>query len=802
MKCKTQQSSLKSSFRFQAMWCHNVELLDNIKRCWETPLSPYSRGLFGFYFKLKRLKQTLKKWNKESFGNIFVDITRAEEDALKKEIIYDRSKNPNDRKEVNEAYAKLNRLLSKEEAYWKQKAGIKWLNEGDNNSKFFHAWVRKKCAKNNITSITNEGVILKEPREIQTSAMDYFERILTRESTGNCDRILDNIPQLVTQSDNDLLNRAPDIEEIKEVVFSINKESAAGPNGYSSLFYQYSWEIITLDLLDAIQDFFNGRVISTGITSTSIILIPKKAEAKEWKDFRPISLCNVINKILTKVMSSRLNKILPRIISASQSGFTPGRDIGDNILLAQELIQNIDRKTRGGNAVLKLDMAKAYDRVDWEFLFKVMEKFGFNQDWIDKIKRSINNCGFSILINGELKGYFKSTRGLRQGDPISPSLFIILAECLSRGLYYLFYNNVDLQFRYGGRIPVSHLAFADDIVIFTNGQKSSLNKIMKFISHYTESSGWAINCNKSSLYTRREIHRNVIAENTGFQYLPLPMIYLGVPLYKGHKRAVLFEELISKIKRRILGWEHRWLSAGGRISLINHVLSSMPIHLLQILDPPQCAINKISRLFTSFIWGDSSQYKKIHWASWDKICYPTEEGGIGCKSISDLNLAFDCKLWWKFREQKSLWSQVLLAKYCRNNHASAANHRSTDSGVWNRMLKAKNIAEPYIAWRIGEGKINIKFDIWLKSGSFQGRLTQDLPQDKLVRDFRNSNGWDTTLLNSILPAEVVNEIVKIPDTKLPDKMFWIPNSSGEFSISSCINLFRQDKSTQLAYKNI
>lgn len=283
------------------------------------------------------------------------------------------------------------------------------------------------------------------------------------------------------------------------------------------------------------------------------LLYPKKTEAMEWKDYRLISLCNVINKILTKVLSVRLNKVLPKIISITQSGFTPSRDIGDNILLAQELIQSIDRKTRGGNVVLKLDMAKAYDRVDWEFLFKVMDKFGFNQDCIEKIKRCINNCSFSILINGELKGYFKSTRGLRQGDPISPSLFIILAECLSRGLNNLFLRNNELQFRYGGGILVSHLGFADDIVIFTNGQKSSLSKLMSFLRQYTDNSGQAINCDKSSFTTSKEIHRRVVADNTGFQYQPLPMVYLGVPLYKGHKKASLFEDLISKIKRRILG---------------------------------------------------------------------------------------------------------------------------------------------------------------------------------------------------------------------------------------------------------
>jgi hypothetical protein len=294
----------------------------------------------------------------------------------------------------------------------------------------------------------------------------------------------------------------------------------------------------------------------------------------------------------------------------------------------------------------------------------------------------------------------------------------------------------------------------------------------------------------------------VVEENTGFQYQSLPMLYLGVPLYKGHKKAVLFEDLINKMKRRLLGWENRWLSACGRLTLIKHVLGSMPMHLLQILDPPKCIINNISRMINGFIWGETSQNKKIHWSSWDNICYPVEEGGIGCNSLVDLTIAYNCKLWWKFREQKSLWSQVMKAKYCRVNHACIVDHSYQESNLWKRMIKVRNLVEPQIAWRIGEGKANFKHDVWLKSGAIQGRLKQEIHQDKCVMDFRKNNEWDTTMLNDILPGVVVNEISKIPISNQPDKMFWKPNASGKFTISSCINLFRQCKTRQLAYKHI
>lgn len=148
--------------------------------------------------------------------------------------------------------------------------------------------------------------------------------------------------------------------------------------------------------------------------------------------------------------------------------------ISDNILLAQELIGKIDRKSRGGNIALKLDMMKAYDRLEWDFLFRMLEQFGFNSQWIGMVRRCISNCWFSLLINGGAMGYFKSERGLRQGDSISPLLFILAAKYLSRGLNALFAQYPSLHFISDCSMSVSHLAFADDILIFTNGAKSSL----------------------------------------------------------------------------------------------------------------------------------------------------------------------------------------------------------------------------------------------------------------------------------------------------------------------------------------
>ncbi|KAL0393382.1 UNVERIFIED_CONTAM: Retrovirus-related Pol polyprotein from type-1 retrotransposable element R2 [Sesamum radiatum] len=311
--------------------------------------------------------------------------------------------------------------------------------------------------------------------------------------------------------------------------------SAAGPDGFSALFYQVCWDIIAQDVLIAVQDFFCCTPMPKNFKATSIALIPKVLNPSVWTDYRPISLCNVSNKICSKIMNDRLSRILPRIIAPSQSGFVGGRLISDNILLAQELIHTLDEKRRYENVVYKLDMAKAYDRVQWQFLYNVLRKMGFNEKWIQLVKNCIEQCWFSVLVNGDKAGFFSSSRGVRQDDPISPSLFIILAD-----------------------------------------------------------------------------------------------------------------DLITRMRAKLLGWKQSMLSHGGRLALIKSTLCSMPLHLIQVLNPPKPILHCIEQIIAKFFWGTTDQHKKIHWTKWKKICQPVKEGGLGIRRMPDVVTAFTFKLWWRF----------------------------------------------------------------------------------------------------------------------------------------------------------
>ncbi|WRX22756.1 Reverse transcriptase domain - like 10 [Theobroma cacao] len=398
--------------------------------------------------------------------------------------------------------------------------------------------------------------MLENQKQIEVSTIEYFAKLLKAEAT-NLTRFNTNlIPYLISDMDNQALCAEPIMQEVKEAVYAIDKDSTVGLDEFSSLFYQQCWHIIAKDLLIAVKDFFSRSSFLKGVTSTTLVLLAKKLDAESWSDFHLISLCIVFNKIITKLLANRLAKILSSLILDNQSGFINGRLISDNILLAQELVSKINYKARGGNVILKLDMMKAYDRLNWDFLYLILEKFGFSCQWIDIIKRCISNCWFSLLVNGHLVGYFKSERGLRQNDSISLLLFILAAKYLSRGC----------------SLNISHLAYADEIMIFTNGSKSALEK----------ASGQKISQQQSCFITAPSI----IAQSTGFHHKTLPVTYLGVLFHKGPKKTLLFDSLLSKIRDRISGWENKVLLPGGRITLIRSVLSSLPIYLLQVLKPP------------------------------------------------------------------------------------------------------------------------------------------------------------------------------------------------------------------------
>ena len=217
-------------------------------------------------------------------------------------------------------------------------------------------------------------------------------------------------------------------------------------------------------------------------------------------EFRPISLCNVGYKIISKIFSSRLKRILPKIISETQSAFVAGRLITDNILVAQEMFHAVrtNPSCKEKFVAIKTDMSKAYDRVEWSFMEALLLMFGFDQQWVARIMKCITTVSYQVLINREAKGHITPTRGLRQGDPLSPFLFILCTEVLISHIKQAEQNQTITCIKIARECPaISHLLFAYDSLFFCKAEQSQCEELVRIIDVYGNASGQQLNKSKS-----------------------------------------------------------------------------------------------------------------------------------------------------------------------------------------------------------------------------------------------------------------------------------------------------------------
>lgn len=290
-------------------------------------------------------------------------------------------------------------------------------------------------------------------------------------------------------------------EDVKEAFFSLARNKTGGPDGYYVELYTATWDLIVPEVTEAILEFFRSGCLLKQWNSTTLVLIPKIPNASHPSEFRPISCLNTLYKVISKMLASRLKEILPLMVSKSQSAFLPGRLLAENVLLATDLVNGYNTQNITPRAMLKVDLRKAFDCIRWDFVIASLRALAIPESFIRLISECLSTASFSIAINGALGGFFNSTRGIRQGDPLSPYLFVLAMECLSR-LLDLRYGSGDIGYHPRTETSrISHLMFADDVMIFFDGNNNSLHGIAKCLDDFASWSGLAMNATKTELYS-------------------------------------------------------------------------------------------------------------------------------------------------------------------------------------------------------------------------------------------------------------------------------------------------------------
>ena len=348
-------------FRFEAIWLNDNSCEDVIRDSWDFRLQ--SGLVWGFTRKIMACQDNLKDWNRTTFGHVRF--------ALKRKMAELKEAEEGDCYRIDPGQIQLLRkeigsLQSREECMWKQRARNSWLKEGDRNIAYFHCRANQRNRRNLILGLEDDNGVWVEDETKMGGIEGYFKNIFSTSNPSKIDNILNGILHPVDVDVDPSVGGDFQAYEMKQALNQMAPNTAPGPDGMSPIFYKSFWHIVGEDVTAVVLQALNSSIVPESLNATFISLISKVKNPKKVSDFRPISLCNVVYKLIAKVVVNRLKKLLAKMIPDSQSAFLSGRLITDNILVAFETLHFLKRKTQGklGYMALKLDMNKAYDMVE------------------------------------------------------------------------------------------------------------------------------------------------------------------------------------------------------------------------------------------------------------------------------------------------------------------------------------------------------------------------------------------------------------------------------------------------------
>lgn len=415
---------------------------------------------------------------------------------------------------------------------------------------------------------------------------------------------------------------------------------APGPDGFNLECIKKCWPVMKNEIISMIQEFHTNAKLLSGINSSFLVLIPKKDNPLGLGDYRPISLVSSIYKILAKILSRRMKEVLPAVINEVQSAFVSGRHILDGVMIANEVIDGWHKAKKGG-IILKLDFEKAYDSLNWVFLLSMLGNLGFGTRWIRWIKTCITSVKVSILVNGAPTEEFVPQKGLRQGDPLSPFLFLVAAEglnlLLSRALEKGLIKGASVGTK---QLGISHLQFADDTIIFCEGELEEVMNIKRVLRCFEVLSGLRINYHKTVVcgVGIQEEQTKVFAEALNCLSKKLPFNFLGLPLGANPRRRSTWSPVVDKIQKKLSSWKRKLMSVAGRLTLIKSALSNLLTYFLYFFKMPKGVVKTISKLQAKFLWRGSDSSRKVHLVKWREVTNSKNQGGLGVRDLGEVNV--------------------------------------------------------------------------------------------------------------------------------------------------------------------
>ncbi|KAL0302122.1 UNVERIFIED_CONTAM: hypothetical protein Scaly_3043400 [Sesamum calycinum] len=675
-------------FRFNNYLAQLPGFLGSVANIWKHHIP--GTAMYEIVCKLKILKAEFRRQTKRT-GELSVNVRKAKEFLDKAQALFSTY-----HEDIYLTLVKCCRrvyagAVKLEISMLQQRAKLRWLKHGDQNSKVFFRKINLTRVKQRVFQVAKaSGETLTNQQEVIQEFISYFQTLIGGSSpirTVDLGFLQHELRQ-ITPAEASLLVATVTAAEVKEAFFDIEVESAPGPDGFGSAFYRAAWPVVGQSMLEAVGEFFRTGKLLKQINTTLLALIPKVNMPTYVSDYRPISCCNVLYKAITKIIVKRIQRVLPLLINYSQNAFVPGRSISDNILLAQELLAGYNQTRLPERCTLKVDIQKAYDSVEWDFLLEVLRLFNFPTHFITLIVQCVSTASFSVSLNGAIHGFFKGGRGLRQGDPMSPYLFVLVMEVGSALLRYRVQQSPQFQYHWKCKdLGLINLCFADDVLLFCLKVNPSKSQI---------------------IFSRAVQQRQQLLDCVGFQEGSLPIKYLGIPLTSSRLTLADCRPLIDKVDTRLAGWNHQHLSYAGRLQLIKSVLSTLHMYWASVFILPKGVLKMLERKMRTFLWQGPSGGRQAK-VAWDQICKPKAEGTRSAQphyhesgTYSETNVA-------GFKNDgSSIWVDWIQRYRLRHSTLWTFN-RTTGSWCWKKMLKLRPILRRGAHYKVGDGS---SFSLW------------------------------------------------------------------------------------------
>ncbi|KAJ0570205.1 putative RNA-directed DNA polymerase [Helianthus annuus] len=773
--------------------------------------------------KLKWIKFRMKQWvtnhkaSKE--GTYKANIDQLEALELLSET---RDLTPNElelRAECKDLIIKEDKLRSMD---LQQKARVRWAVDGDENTRYFHGVINANVSCNRINGLKIDGAWVTDPTLVKDYVYGYFANKYSEPMPIRPVLVCPNLASLTSLEAESLIVPFT-CEEVRKAVWDCAGDRAPGPDGINFRFLKKCWELFQVDFMRVFEDFFWNTTLNQGCTSSFLALIPKCNDPGGLGEYRPISLINCINKVISKVLVGRLKTVIHKLVSEEQTGFLEKRSILDGPLMLNELIAWMKRSKKEG-MIWKVDLEKAYDSLSWDFLDSILGQMNFPTRWIKWVMGIVTSAKASVLVNGSPTQEFTCYRGLRQGDPLSPFLFVIAMEALSGVLKKACSVGVFRGIKCASNGPlISHFLYADDVVFLGEWSGQNAMNLKRILRCFYLASGLRVNASKSNLYgigvdeTRVQDMASLLkckAEKFPFKYLGL---YVGANMNLCRN----WEPVVEMFRKRLSLWKAETISFGGKLTLVKSVLNALPTYFFSLYKAPRKIIDRLESIRRDFLWGGTTEHAKMCWVKWKKVMTPMDMGGLGLGSLREANTAMLLKWWWRFKvDQEGLWRKIIWSIHSGSRTWNFIPAKVSLAGPWKQVAKTVDELEgldieAHSLIRVvpGIGKtVTFWTDYWAENGPLYLRypLLYGLERNKMVSLDQRCSGandsleptfqWVRVPATGAESAELRNlkdELRSFNRNEQEDKWQWCLEESGEFTVKSLRKLLQSKSFTDL-----